>query len=125
MAADLPCPRSTPVDACTAAAVALWEPLAAAAWRHYERLGKGILLIDEDQLQAGGDPAPGFVPSSIIPRGDDFRPLLHAYDPTREILLLVRRVDGEEILLRLESTADTRPAPETCARRADRSGETA
>ncbi len=115
-------PPSDPTDACTAAAVALWEPLAAAAWRHYERLGKGILLIDEGQLRAGSDVAPGYVPGSIIPRGDDFRPLLHAYDPTREILLLVRRVDGEEILLRLEAAGDSRPGPEACAGRASPPG---
>ncbi len=111
------------------AAIDLWTPLAAAAWERYLAHGPGVLLIGRDELLAAharrgedGDEdgprvvLPGFVPLSMIPRGDDFRPLLATYDPTRQVMLLVRDPDGAERMVTLEADGVTRPTPEACYR---------
>lgn len=117
---------SEPEQALVQAAIALWEPLAARAWRYYASRGRGVLLLGAAELLEeasrqrrglGTGLEPGFVSAEDVPRGDDFRPLLVGYDPARQVVLLVQRADGEETLLTLTSDETARPDPETCYRR--------
>jgi len=105
-------------------ALAAWEPLAAFAWRSYERRGRGLVLAHEQTIErlarTPDDPAArsalAFVELFKVPAADDFRPLMEAYDPEREVLVLVGIGDeGEEVLLRLAARSGDRPAPPACA----------
>ncbi len=119
------------------AAVVLWEPLAARAWAETARRGRGLLTLRWAELQAAaevarsatdrGEPVPDppatWIPVTIVSRGDDFRGLLNAYDPHRQVMMLVAHEDGGEAVFGLECDGHRRPAPEDChARRAAAAG---
>ena len=106
-------------DVHISAATALWEHLAARAWGQYQARGRGVLLLEHDQLQAAHSQLqddtpitiePDFLPATFIPRGDDFRHVLTTYDPERMVMLLVREADGSDTLLALECADRTSPA---------------
>ena len=104
-----------------AAATDLWDYLAARAWGNYRSHGRGVLMLEADQLQtarqqqAAGEPItvePDFLPLHYVPSGDDFRPLILQYDPERQALLLIRLSDNSDQLIALEP--HDRLAPEAC-----------
>ncbi|MBT8485364.1 MAG: hypothetical protein HKO59_02930 [Phycisphaerales bacterium] len=105
------------------AAIALWEQIAAFAWEGNTRHGRGVVLVEERELQEaaatfarGETPTltPTYFPASGVPRGDDFSGVLNAYDPAREVMLLVKQPDGSETLLALHAAGEERPTPERC-----------
>lgn len=107
-----------------------WEFLAAFAWDRYLALGRGAVILSRKELLADRDPvdadsketnplAPGYVPIEYVPKGDDFRALMHQYEPRSELLLVVSDPDEEEMLLRLQSDGETRPGPERCWTQSD------
>jgi len=125
------------------AAARLWEPLAARAWAETARRGRGLLALQWEELEAAAattsagrddafavQPPATWIPLTIVSRGDDFRGLLKAYDPHRQVMLLVAHPDGGEAVFGLECDGDVRPSPEACharwmERHADDSSPTA
>jgi len=58
---------------------------------------------------------PSFVPLDMIPHGDEYRGTVRAYDPDRDILLLVRGEPGSApTFFSLSAAGTTRPAPPDC-----------
>lgn len=113
--------RTMTAEPLIAAAQALWEPLAAYAWTAFGVHGRGAVLADAEAFRAaassGADlPADlfGFVPVAIVPKADDFRPLLLRYDPEVEVMLLIRHADGSDQMLGL-AAGGPRPRPPACA----------
>jgi len=105
-----------------AAAVLLWDHLAAFAWGHARQSGRGALLLHRDQLLTAAERKlagktfplmPTFLAAADIPRGDDFRPRIAAADPAQSIMLIVARAQDEAVLLELQ-TPGTRPTPPAC-----------
>jgi hypothetical protein len=119
------------------AAIELWEEAAAFAWDQFLALGRGVVLIDQEELfaaqriKAGGgtaEPTLAYVPLTHIPPGADFRRPILEYDPRRQIVLLVRSIDGDEAgaddgsdtadlrLYVIEASEQGRPTPEKCVK---------
>jgi hypothetical protein len=132
---------SPPIDEHLAAAIDLWEPLAAFAWERFITEGRGVVLIDRDglhQLAAAHrkqrdedhETLPASLPSSVtgsahaplgyvcvrdVPPSDDFAPIIAEYDPQRQIVLLIQLEGGDERLYLLEaSDRRHRPTPREC-----------
>lgn len=111
------------------AAMALWEPLAAFAWRQFLAHGPGVVLIEQASLRRGAqrvadrgvwqvDAASldlGYVPLRAVLPGDDFLPVIRESDPHRQVALIVRDADGNEQLYILEPAGIDRPSPQECA----------
>ncbi|MFK7959116.1 MAG: hypothetical protein AB8G96_01200 [Phycisphaerales bacterium] len=128
-AADPPPPNAPPyppdgLPAAIDAAAALWIPLAARAWGEYRERGRGVLLLESDDLLAAAADDPTVAPpctwvtATIIHRGDDFRGMLQRYDPRRQVMLIVAHRNGAEALFALECDGAQRPDPESCWTRA-------
>lgn len=112
------------------AATELWEHLAAFAWDQFVTFGRGVVLMRASDLFAargalcaGKSPppdfAPGFVPLTHIPPGDDFRALIGSLNPREQLALLVQRDDdsdaeNREQLYVLETAGSARLPPEEC-----------
>jgi len=110
-----------------AAAIAVWEPLAAFAWGQFISNGRGVVLLEQSSLSAAAEKArqgesiaideldPGYVCARDVPPSDDFAPIIAEYDPNRQIALLVRPERGDERLYILEtSELHQRPTPREC-----------
>ena len=87
-------------DPAVRAAMRLWESLAALAWEEYRRLGRGLLVVDRDDLlaahtrhdrEAAAERIATYFPADGVPRGDDYRGVLEQYDPRTQILVLIGR----------------------------------
>lgn len=126
MSNDLP--ELTDVPAPLASAMALWEHLAAYAWEQTIALGRGVVLVGEEDLLCGAQAKArgesislplGFVPMVEIPSGDDFLHIIRSYDVKRQVVLLVGRAErkgaeDDEQLFVLEANEAGRPLPEDC-----------
>jgi len=114
-------------DPTIAAAISLWEPLAAFAWHQFNVNGRGVVLMNEHDLddaaakaRSGACPdvadlALSYVCLRDVPPSDDFAPIIAEYDPNRQIALIVNTNAGDEQLYVLEtSERHERPAPREC-----------
>jgi hypothetical protein len=117
-------------DPLIAAAITLWDRLAAFSWEQFMTNGRGVVLIDElvleqaaDSVRAGGpiDTAHlplGYVCARDVPPSDDFAPIIAECDPNRQVALLIRLRDGDERLYILEtSERQEQLPPRTCYER--------
>jgi hypothetical protein len=114
------------------AVIELWEPLAAFAWEQQLAFGRGVVVIEQDELNAaraarlGGSPHQpviGYVPVTSIPPGDDFRRVVAGYEPERQIAIVIRPRGGDvegadDRLYVLEAADHGRPSPRECCLRA-------
>lgn len=110
------------------AAITLWEPLAAYAWEQTLTFGRGVVVLQQDEMMDAaeamreGQPislTPGFVPMQEVPSGDDFLQIIAGYDVKKQIVLLIGRSDrdgaeDDEQLIVLEANESGRPLPEEC-----------
>jgi hypothetical protein len=99
-----------------AAAMEHWERIARFAWARHEECGRGVVLVQRDDLLADDNEgmALSYVPLEIIPRGDDFRGVISDYEPIRQVVLMVGDDNGDEQLLVLEPAGTGRPPPPEC-----------
>lgn len=86
------------------AAMALWPVLLPFAQRSHGLSGPGAVLMERSSLLDPGDGEPvlNYIAAEDVPSGDDFRPLMLQYDPTRQLVLILGGGEAEELVFVLE-----------------------